>query len=384
MYVRNSVDKLLQRFEDELITHNNIEISRTALIHNLNLFKDSSNHQIIPVLKANAYGHGIQHVAKALENQEVPYIAVDGYFEAVRIREVSKQPVLIMGAISQENYKNIKYDRFAFVVDSSESIIALGKTGKRIKVHLEINTGMNRYGCSPEKAVELARLISNYKNLELEGIMSHLADSDSVNAKSVEPAAQQFDACVKAILETVANPKLIHISQSAGSLKAESKYANTIRLGISLYGINPFSPRHSLHGKLSDLQPVLKLTSKITKIIELKKGDKVSYNYTFTAPKDMRIGVLPLGYHEGVNRALSNMGFVKIGDHFCPIVGRVCMNHTMISLDGIEANMGERVTVYSNEPGDRNSIDSVAKRYDLFNYSLLTSLSPDVRRTLVE
>jgi alanine racemase len=312
----------------------------------------------------------------------VPYIAVDGYFEALRVREVSDQPVLVMGAIKPENFKKMKYDNFTFVVQDAESIKALAATGKRIKVHLECNTGMNRYGARLGEAVELARLIQKYKNLTLEGVMSHLADSDGINQTTVDKAVAGFDQCVELIRALGLEPSILHVAQSAGGVRAKSKYANAMRLGISLYGINPFPEAHKHHQVLRDLRPAMRLVSTITKVTQLQKGDKVSYNYTFTAPKDMTIGVLPLGYFEGVNRALSNAGTVQVGQRQTPIVGRVCMNHTMFSLEGIDAKRGDEVVVFSNDPRDKNAIDHIAKDHKLFNYTLLTSLSHDVRRVL--
>ena len=384
MSIRKTIDSLLRRLEKDYATHNRIEVSKAAILHNLDLFTDLSGKPAIPVLKGNAYGHGIELVAKALKSRRLPYIAVDGYFEALRVREVSNQPVLVMGAILPENYQRIKYDNFAFVAQDEASIHALGRTGKRIKIHLECNTGMNRYGAKPDDIVILAKLILGYKNLELEGVMSHLADSDGDDPTTVDAAVEQFDACVEAIMAAGARPTIFHIAQSAGSIKAKSKYANAFRLGVGLYGINPFPRAHKLNRQLDDLRPALKLVSTITKVTNLQKGDKVSYNYTFTAPKSMTIGVLPLGYYEGINRALSNAGTVKVGKHFTPIVGRVCMNHTMINLDGINAKPGDEVVVYSNNPADRNSIDNIAHEHNLLNYNLLTALSHDVRRVLVE
>jgi alanine racemase len=379
-----SVNALLKKLERTYDTHNRIEVSKSALLHNLDLFTKLSGLPAIPVLKGNAYGHGIPLVAKALKGRKLPYIAVDGYFEALRIREVSKQPVLVMGAILPQNYKNLRYDNFAFVVHDEASVRGLGQTGKQIKVHLECNTGMNRYGAKPDEALRLAKLILSYKNLHLEGVMSHLADSDGDDPVTVEAAVGQFDACVEAIRSAGANPKFIHVAQSAGSVKAKSKYANAFRLGVGLYGINPFPRSHEMHQKLTDLRPAMRLVSTITKVIDLEKGDKVSYNYTFTAPKKMKIGVLPLGYYEGLNRALSNAGQVKVEDHMVPIVGRVCMNHTMIGLGNLDVNVGDEVVVYSNDPSDANSIDDIAHEHGLFNYNLLTNLSHDVRRVLVD
>ncbi len=384
MSVRITVDRLLSKLEKEYVTHNRIEVSKSAILHNLDMFTGLSGLTAIPVLKGNAYGHGIKLVAKILEERQLSYVAVDGYFEALRIREISNQPVLIMGAIPAVNYKRLKYDNFAFVVHDAASIKALGESGKHVKVHLEANTGMNRYGAKPDDIVRLTKLILSYHKLTLEGVMSHLADSDGDDPATVDAAVERFDQCVEAVRSTGADPTMLHVAQTAGSIKARSKYANAFRLGIGLYGVNPFPHQHELNYRLKAMRPALKLVSTITKVIELSKGDKVSYGYTFTAPKHMKIGVLPLGYYEGVNRVLSNTGVVKIGKRFTPIVGRVCMNHTMIDLDGIKSKAGDEVIVYSDHAGDRNSIDYIAHKHNLFNYSLLTGLNQDIRRVLTE
>lgn len=384
MSIRKRIDTFLKTFETNYATHTRIEVSRSAILHNLDLFEKLSGMSAIPVLKGNAYGHDIALVAKVLKNCRVPYIAVDGYFEALRIREVSNLPVLVMGSILPENYKNMKYDNFAFVVHDEASIHALGKTSKRINVHLEANTGMNRYGAKADEIVALTQLIRSYHNLTLEGFMSHLADSDGNDPTTVYVAVTQFDECFEAVKAAGANPTLIHVAQSSGIFKAKSKYANTFRLGDGLYGINPFPRNHTLSAQLEGMQPALKLISTITKIIELSEGDKVSYNYTFTAPKKMKIGVLPIGFYEGLKWELSNRGVVKIGKHLMPIVGKICMHHTMISLDGVTAAVGDEVIVYSDDPEDRNAIDSIAHEHGFLNDDLLTSLSRDVRRVLVK
>jgi len=383
MSIRRSLDTILKKLEKEFITHNLIEVSGSAIVHNVTMFKDLHKKQVIPVLKGNAYGHGIDLVATALKSLSLPYIAVDGYFEALRIREVSEQPVLVMGAILPENSAHLNYDNFSFVVQDEVTIHALGRTGRHIKVHLECNTGMNRYGAKSDEVRALTTAILGYKNLEFEGVMSHLADSDGEDPATVDMAVAQFDECVEMVCATGAKPTMLHVAQTAGSLKARSKYANMMRLGVGLYGINPFPADHDMHRKLNGLKPALKFTSTITKIIDLDPGDMVSYNYTFTAPKKMRVGVLPVGYYEGINRALSNVGCVKIGSSYAPIVGRVCMNHTMINLDAIDAHVGDVVVVYSDEPTDKNAIDTTAREHGLFNYTLLTSLNSDVRRRLV-
>lgn len=243
---------------------------------------------------------------------------------------------------------------------------------------------MNRYGAAPGELSTLTKHILNYPNLQLEGVMSHLADSDGTDPTTVTKAVALYDDCVEAVQTAGASPTIFHIAQTAGSLKAQSKYATAIRLGIGLYGINPFTLTHPLHESLADLQPALQFISTITKLIPLKKGDKVSYSYTFTAPRDMTIGIIPAGYYEGVNRTLSNTGTISIDSEYFPVVGRVCMNHTMIELPDDKEKLNHEVIIYSADPAAKNSIDNVAQTYNLFNYNLLTALSPDVRRLLVK
>lgn len=384
MAFRSTIDTFIRKFEKDFATHNQIEVSKSALLHNFDLFARLSGKQVIPVLKGNAYGHGIEQVAAALKDRKFPYIAVDGYFEALRVRKVSRQPVLIMGAIKPENFARLTYDHFAFAVQDEAAIRALGATGKKIAIHLECNTGMNRYGATTGVIEHLTRLILTYPNLRLEGVMSHLADSDGTDQANVDEAVAKYDHCVETVMEAGAAPALFHLGQTAGSLKETSAYANTMRLGIGLYGINPFAKTHPLHKKLRDLRPALNFISTITKTIDLKKGESVSYNYTFTAPKDMRIGILPAGYYEGVPRALSNTGLVSRGDSYLPIVGRVCMNHTMISLENDGTALDDEVAIFSATPKNKNSVDNAANNHGLFNYNLLTALSPDVRRILVK
>ncbi|HSW78167.1 MAG TPA: alanine racemase [Candidatus Chromulinivoraceae bacterium] len=383
MSIRKSIDSFIRQFEQDFIPQNQIEVSQSAIRHNLSLFSSLTDKQIIPVLKGNAYGHGLALVTQSLKDVNIPYIAVDGYFEALRIREVSKQPVLVMGAISPINFGRMKYDDFTFVVQDVTTVDALGATGKSIKVHLECNTGMNRYGVRRTEINALVRLILSYPNLHLEGVMSHLADSDGEDSMTVDAAVTLFDECVETVLDAGGKPTLFHVAQTAGSLKVHSKYANAMRLGIGLYGINPFSATSPFYKNLHDLKPVLCFTSTVTKVILLEKGDGVSYNYTYKAPKKMKLGIIPAGYYEGVPRALSNVGLIKIGHRYAPIVGRVCMNHTMINLDGIPAKVGDVVEIFSNTTGDRTTVDFIAHDHALFNYSLLTALSGDVRRVLI-
>lgn len=373
-----------QERQDKIDVYNRIELSAKALLGNIDFFRKRTGLQVIPVVKSNAYGHGISEVTSAIGSENFPCITVNNYSEAVAVRNITKIPILIMGMIKPENFKNVETRNLAFAVHDEATINALGSLGEKINIHLDIDSGMNRYGIDPEKLSDYLSLIKSYPTLELEGVMTHLADPDGLDDDSIIEATDIFDRSVEMTLKAGFNPKIIHIGQSASSLRLKSKYANASRIGLSLYGINPFSRDHPLYSKFKEnLKPVLKLITTISRINDLEKGDGVSYNYTFRANKPMKAGVLPLGYYEGIDWRLGNKGMVKFKDQFIPIIGKVCMNHTMVDLTDVLANVGDEIIVFSDNPDDPNSFNQIAERYGLFVYSLLTSLAPDIRRVLV-
>jgi len=263
-------------------------------------------------------------------------------------------------------------------------LMSLGKLHRPVNVHLELNTGMNRLGQAPNELEAYLNVLKSHKSLTLEGVMTHLADADN-EASDVFTKEQSrlFDKAVDSIISMGFKPKYIHIAQTAGSTKVNSKYANSMRIGIGIYGINPLSLADRHRKDLEGLSPVLDLKSTVIKVIDLKPGDRVSYNGIFTASKQMRIGVLPLGYYEGIPRELSNKGVVTFGDEVFPVVGRVCMNHTMIDLSDSRVDVGSAVTVISSESNRPNSIEQICNNYGLFSYSLMTGLSNSTRRLIV-
>jgi len=384
-----------------------IELSQSALDYNYNLYESiNPNSNIFPVLKSNAYGHGLREITKMLLKHKPKYLVVDGYFEALEIRKIShNQPVLIMGSIALENYTKLKYHNFTFVVHYLETIETLGKLNRNIKIHLELNTGMNRHGIDTNDLQNYLTLLKSYPKLNLEGVMSHLADADNPNDDSYNiEQVEQFDSALQEIQKFGFKPTFIHLGQSAGSIKIHSKYTNCFRLGLGLYGINPLDPKDSKYNSLKNLKPVLTLYSTITKIIDLKLGQKVSYNGIFEAKKDTKIGVIPMGYYEGLDRSLSNIGKVKITENcihqshnwchpelvsgsnhlsnklqsFFQIAGRVCMNHTMLDLNDSNVNVGDKVLVYSNDNQDPNSIQNLWQNNNLFAYTTLVHLNHNI------
>lgn len=376
--------KQRQSRERRYKTLNVVQLDRKAMLHNVALVaRQHRGTDIIPVLKSNAYGHGLREVAEILNDADCAFLAVDGYFEAAKLRHITKHRMLVLGYILPSNVHLVDTERCSFVVQDIEGLEAFGELGRPVNVHLELNTGMNRLGLSEEELDAYLATVKRYPTLELEGVMSHLADADNeADGSYTVRQVRQFDKTIEHIRAAGFRPRVIHIAQTAGSTKAKSKHANAIRLGIGLYGVNPLAPIDQKYSELGNLQPVLRLISTIIKVIDLKPGDSVGYNRTFIAKRPMRIGVLPIGYYEGLPRELSNRSVLTAGTQKLPILGRVSMNHVMVGLpDGLQ--IGDKVTVFSADPMQPNSIAAIAANYHLFAYGLLTGIASSIRREII-
>lgn len=369
----------------QYVTLNLVELHRASALHNLELIQHQhSGLSVIPVLKGNAYGHGLIPIAEILNQAECACIAVDGYFEAAKLRFITRHRLLVLGYIRPDNIRLLDTKRCSFMVQDHQGLAAFGALNKPVRIHMELNTGFNRLGLPFHEVSGYLATLKTYPNLELEGIMTHLADADNESSDSfTEAQVRRFDAAVEQIRAAGFDPRLIHVAQTAGSVKVHSRYANAIRLGIGLYGINPLGLRDKHYADLAGLQPVLELKTTIIKTIDLRPGDRVSYGGTFTADKPLRIGVLPLGYYEGLPWELSNVGCVTSGATVLPIVGRICMNHTMISLEHTSLQVGDEVTVISANPALPNSSYRLQKDHGLSPYIAMTGLSSTMRRQIV-
>lgn len=324
------------------------------------------------MLKANAYGHGLEQVARVFDSEGAPFLCVDSLFEAYRLRDARiKTPVLILGPTFPENVRGRRLP-FEFAVADLASAEALAGRGAR--VHLKIDTGMNRLGFSLQ---ELPQVLARLQRLPLTvtGVFTHLADADNlVDDAYTHQQIDVFERAVALVREAGFSPRWIHASSSAGVFKTRSSFLNVIRPGIGLYGISP----------LPEFKPALEVWSTLVGVRALAAGESVGYGRTFTAEREMRLGVIPFGYYEGLPRALSNKGVLRVNGVPCPIVGRVCMNYTMIDVSNVvDPKIGDPVQVVSSDPSACNSMAALAKAADTIPYELLVRLAESVRRVVV-
>ncbi|MBI4036305.1 alanine racemase [Candidatus Daviesbacteria bacterium] len=354
---------------------NLIEVSKDNLLANYKYLSSlSSRIKVAPVLKSNAYGHGLIQVAKVLDSQSCPFFCVDSIYEAYELLKARiKTPVLIMGYVDPNNLK-VKTLPFSFAVWNLELAESISKYQSQAPIHLFIDTGMHREGVQlkdlPVFLVELKKY-----NLKIEGVMSHSAsvknETDPLYLNQLENFKKGLEVCKREGIK----PKWTHIAASDGLLNGNLnqlfKITNLARIGLSLYGIS----------EKNGLKAALTFKTKIVQIKHIKKGGRVGYDGTFTASKDMTIGILPAGYNDGIDRRLSNKGFVKIEDKYCKILGRVSMNLCTIDLSPVKnPQIGSEVIIYSDNPKDKNSISKLASSIYTIPYELLIHLTSTTKR----
>jgi len=387
--IKEAIRKLVGRHYQTL---NLIEISRSALIKNYRFFQNlNPQTKVCPVLKSNAYGHGLRLVAKLVDREiKPPFIGVDSLYEAYELeREKIKTPILIMGYTFPQNFKISKRLNFTFPVYDLETIEVLSQHQPEAKVHLKIDTGMNRLGIKPEEARDFIRRIKKEKKIKtakITGIYSHLAQASNPERKSfTQKQIKIFKEVIKIFEQEGFRFKWRHIAATAGAVQIKDPEFNLARIGLGFYGLSPFPERSKLNQLLKkSLKPALKLISHIVQIKEIRAGEQVSYQGSFTAKKKTKIAILPLGYYDGLDRRLSNRGTVKIKGKYCPIIGNICMNLAIVNINNVRrVRIGERVTVYDDEINSPNSIANSAQRAKTIPYTLLVNLSETTRRVLI-
>lgn len=374
------IGKLLKIFKKEYKTLNKIEISKDNLIKNYrylaNLTKKIS---IAPVLKSNGYGHGIVNVAKILEPLNPPFFCVDSMHEGYQlIKEKIKTPILITGYTNPENLK-IKTLPFSYSIYTLDLARAVNKYQPQAGIHIFIDTGMRREGVTIDDLPNFLKNLQKFPNLKIEGVMTHLASTNGSKDKIFQNQISNFQKGLQILNKFNLKPKWIHIAASGGLINTQtreiiSKISNLSRAGLSLYGLDDDNK----------LIPTLKFISSLVQIKTLKKEEKTGYDGTFTAKKDMLVGVLPAGFNDGIDRRLSNKGFIQINGKFCRILGRVSMNLTTVDLSKVKnPKIGDQAIIFSNIKKDLNSINQSANICKTLPYDLLIHLAESTRRIII-
>lgn len=369
-----------------------IEISKSAVSENIENFRKVLNKKTLfcAIIKSNAYGHGLLEMAELTLSAGADLLGVNSLEEALILRKnFPSVRILIMGEtpFKENRKKEIADDNFWIVVSRLEDIELLSNLHPRPKIHLKIDTGMSRLGFSGTTLEKLIFAISTQK-LQLDGVLTHFASTEDFTEHSY--SMQQLSEFTKAtdLLDSLGYKNLIrHTASSASTMLFEEARLDMVRVGISLYGLWPsMETRLSLSfmGKDFQLKPVLSWKTGIVHIQSVPVGRSVGYGSTFKTIYPTKIAVIPVGYFEGYDRRLSNQGYALIDGERAPILGRVCMNMTMLNVTHIpSAEVGKEVTLIGKSGSEEITADWMGNLTGTINYDIVTSIQKDIPRIIV-
>ncbi len=367
-------------------------IDLDAVLYNMEQMKSniSPDAKIMGIIKADGYGHGAVMIGRELEKLDYVFgYGVATAEEAIILRKAGLvKPILILGYTFPSCYESlIKEDirPAVFKYDMLREIDACAKKlGKRAKIHIKADTGMSRIGITPDDAgLDFVKEALSCENIEVEGVFTHFARADEKDKGSVKEQIDRISQFFDRI-ENEAGYKIPvkHCSNSAGIIELKEANMDMVRAGISLYGLWPSS---EVKRDIISLKPVLSLKSHIVYIKRIKAGTPVSYGGTYVSGSDMRIATIPIGYGDGYPRGLSNKGYVLIHGRKAPILGRVCMDQFMVSVDDIpEAAEGDEVTLIGEDKGEIITMEELGDISGRFNYELACDLSKRIPRVYIK
>ncbi len=360
-------------------------INKDAIIHNFNCIRKKlpENVKVMPVVKADGYGHGANLFAKLLCDK-CDYFAVAAIEEALALRNDGiKTPILILGRIFPDDLETAISENITVTAFTYDDALLVSETAKKVgkigKIHIPIDTGMSRIGFIPnEEYADVVKEISGLPSIKLEGVFTHFATADEEDDAFTKKQAQRFLAFKEMLEKRNVDIEIYHSANSGAVLQHKDFYFDMVRPGIILYGLTPSG---YLAESSSDLKPVMELHSHVAFVKTIQKGETVSYGRTFSAEKDMKIATIPVGYADGYPRLLSGKGRVIINGSYAPIVGRICMDQFMVDVTDIEnVSIGDKVILMGTEKGISITAEEIADFAQTINYEIVCGVSKRVPR----
>ena len=360
-----------------------VKINIDNLISNYrNIKKSALDRQVIPVIKADAYGHGAEVAAKFLQKEGVSLFAVSSVYEAMRLRENGVDAdILILGYIPDRKIDKVIANSITPAIYNMDFARVLDKKAKEHsvvqKVHVKINTGMNRLGFQSGDFDDVFRELAKLQNLEVEGVFSHFATSDEADKTYSRRQYAIFEDALKAAEENGIDVKIRHIANSAAITDLPEYALDAVRAGLVLYGIYP----SEVEPEVNVYKPVMSFHSTITNIFHIEKGETVGYGRNFTADKRTKVAVMCIGYADGYNRKLSNRARVIIGGKYeARVIGNVCMDMTMLAVrEDDDIHVGDSVELF----GENIPITELSDICGTIPYELLCCINKRVKREYI-
>ena len=367
-----------------------IEVSKSAIINNIKQLRRIVGEGVMlsVAVKANAYGHGIKEISKLLVKNGVDWLAVNSIEEAEILRNDGiKKPVLIMGFVQKKDLAkvvNLSARIFLYDISTAEELskIAL-KKGKKTNAHIKIDTGLSRLGVLPDGVLSFANELKKMKGIHIEGIATHFATSDDGNdGGRFKAQLAAFRNIANILRENGIKNLMVNGSNSAAAVICGGLGFNILRTGIAVYGCHSseYVKNHCKNNKIKFV-PALSLKTKVAQVKEIGRGSYVSYSCDFISKKKMKVAILPVGYYDGLDRKLGNGGYVLVGGKKAKIIGRVCMNMTVVDVSSInDVSSEDEVVLIGKQGGLEITADDIAKQTDTINYEVLARLRESIKR----
>ncbi len=370
-----------------------VEVNSASLRHNFGAVKSivPKDAHIMAVVKANAYGAGAIKASEIFLQEGANYLGVATLDEALELRSYfSKTPILILGYSPNANASMLIDNDLSAMIFSLEqaevfSQMAL-KSQKRLKIHLKIDTGMHRLGLEPNfKSIEIIKKIRALKGLEVEGIFTHLSNADAKIKTHAKNQMKAFNAFLEQLLNQKIEFQYRHAYNSAGILSLcngnENRFLNLYRPGIMLYGFYPSDGMKETCPTI--LKNVISLKAQIVQIRSVKKGEFIGYGEHFYTNEETLVGVLALGYADGLMRALGNRIQVAINNQLAPLIGKVCMDQCFVKLNNIQAEEGDEVILFGDKSTKANDASEIAALLNTIPYETISTLSKRLERVYI-
>jgi alanine racemase len=367
------------------------EIDLDALAHNFHIIRQcvGPDVKVLAAVKANAYGHGASECARRLEKEGADWFGVALPEEGFELRKAGlTAPILCMGGSWEAQEGLCIQQQLTPVVYRLDVAKALNRAadeaGRTVDIHVKIDTGMGRLGVRCDDLPEFCDELKSFKNLRVDGLMTHLASADDqAKIECTEKQLRRFRGAISMLRDNGFTPTYVHAANSAGLFAFPQSRFNLVRPGGTLYGFM----RDVLPGNLEQptLQPVMSLHSRVEFLKQVKKGEKLGYGGTFETKRDSVIATLPIGYDDGYRRGFSNKSRVIVRDQFAPVVGRVSMDLTIIDVTDVPGvTVNDRVMLLGNAGDCSITAEDLGELAETISYEITCGVSQRVPRVYLE
>ena len=357
-----------------------VEVDLAAIEGNTRALVSMTDARLMAVVKASGYGHGAIESARAAARGGATWFGVGRPEEAFELRDSGlDQPILVLSPAPKDTLEQLVARDISITVCNEGQIAAAAEAaqpqGLKAKTHLKLDTGMSRLGAALGDTESLARSLHQHDSILFEGIFTHFARADEPEAQTSQEQLKQFEDVLAQLGAAQPRPPIVHAANSAAVFALKEAHFDMVRVGIALYGLQP-SAQWSLP---EEFRPALQWKSRLARVRNLSAGTGVSYGHRYVTEDEERIGTVPVGYADGLRRTEGNQ--VLVGARHVPVVGRVCMDLSMVQLDTVpEAEAGDEVVLIGNQGGAVISAEQVADRWGTINYEVICGIDRRVPR----